>query len=377
MDLPETPRIKSQFKPLVYAPDACQLRSHLGSVTIREEWGEGFLEHLIPLLDGHHTVEEILGALEEFDESLVIQTLRELAASGVIVQGKEAGTSAGLGEKEPRFDGQMAAFSNFSQEDGADFQRRLADSRVVILGLGVIGARILRGLSRCGVGDLVGIDAKRVTSREIYTDSWYDEDDEGDERTTVLAKKIRQAGPNVRFTPVQVEDLATAEPRVEIESADLVVLAFYEMRPDVYMAVNRWCLDTETKWTSCRLNGFEFNIGPTVIPYETPCYKCYELRKKSNLTSFEDYKVFEEYASEHGFVWDFLNVIPGCDLAALEVIKLLTSFTDPATYGHVVSLNLLTMESRTDTVLKLPRCPHCGKPAQEKPRVKNWQQARD
>jgi bacteriocin biosynthesis cyclodehydratase domain-containing protein len=142
--------------------------------------------------------------------------------------------------------------------------------------------------------------------------------------------------------------------------------------PGFYEVFNQACLEEKITWTSYRLFGFEVNIGPTVIPYETPCYKCFDLRRKGNLTFYEEYTLLERYLKEHQFPSGYLYITPGIGLAVLEVIKLLTRFVDPATYGKFFSVNLLTLETRLHSILKLPQCPHCGRPAKGRPTIHIW-----
>ena len=133
-------------------------------------------------------------------------------------------------------------------------------------------------------------------------------------------------------------------------------------------------MTSETEWTSCRAVGFEFELGPTVIPHETPCYRCFDLRRKSNLTSSDEYALLEPHWQAISRSAGALAITPGIGLAALEVIKALTHFAEPATYAHLHTLNLLTLETRLHPILKIPRCAHCGRSSQPRPTIHAWEQ---
>jgi bacteriocin biosynthesis cyclodehydratase domain-containing protein len=62
----------------------------------------------------------------------------------------------------------------------------------------------------------------------------------------------------------------------------------------------------------------------------------------------------------------------GTDLLALEVIKILTRFSQPVTYGSLFTLDLLTFEAALHPVLKIPRCPHCSPAAAQRPALIIW-----
>src|SRR5262249_40036661 len=50
----------------------------------------------------------------------------------------------------------------------------------------------------------------------------------------------------------------------------------------------------------------------------------------------------------------------GGDLAAVEVIKILTRFGDVASFGQLIVLSPMRMALETHKVLRLPNCPLCG-----------------
>jgi bacteriocin biosynthesis cyclodehydratase domain-containing protein len=127
-------------------------------------------------------------------------------------------------------------------------------------------------------------------------------------------------------------------------------------------------------WTSARFAGFEFHIGPTVIPGETPCYECFRLRINSNVPDYSEHMLLEEYRKHHRLREATLAFTPAAGLLALEVLKGVTWFAAPATYAHLYVLNLLTMQSELHPILKIPRCPTCGRPAMPRPTIHAWQQ---
>jgi bacteriocin biosynthesis cyclodehydratase domain-containing protein len=140
-------------------------------------------------------------------------------------------------------------------------------------------------------------------------------------------------------------------------------------------AFNLACIEASTTWISCRIVGLEMDIGPTVIPSVTPCFKCFDLRAKSNRTDYDDYLRVERHLQTDRLDSGKLLVNTCIGLAALEIVKALTHFAEPATYGHLFSMNLLTLEGRRHPVLKIPRCPHCSRQSTERPTIEAWQRA--
>lgn len=97
---------------------------------------------------------------------------------------------------------------------------------------------------------------------------------------------------------------------------------------------------------------------------------------KANLAHHEHHRLYEEHlrAGGHqrvfGSLPQFARIV--ADLAATEVLKLLTRFSPATTYGRMFTFNFLTLTREFQEILKLPRCPMCGEPSQRLPMMKPW-----
>jgi bacteriocin biosynthesis cyclodehydratase domain-containing protein len=180
--------------------------------------------------------------------------------------------------------------------------------------------------------------------------------------------------PAVKFEAVS-EPIESAGLQESLAKTDFAVLCRDDFNPAEYEAFNHAALASKTSWTSARMSGFEFQIGPTIIPFETACFQCFDLRQKSNVPDFAEYKIVEDFLKKDRLRAESLAFTPGVGLLALEVLKAITWFMAPATRAHLYSLNLLTMESKLHPILKIPRCPACGRPAKPRPTIHAWQQS--
>jgi len=365
--LPKYPQVRKSFKIIQLSNSRLLLQSPLASVALEEIRTRRLLKQLVPLLNGHHSVSSIVNKLDEYDQKDIVEILKEMKHKGILIEGKEGNLESAEIKEMERYKEQLIVLSNFSNKAGRDIQIKFKNSTVAIFGLGVIGSKLVKALTHLGIGRMKGIDRKLVAKGDSYKDGWFLEIDVGKLRAKVLKEKIKKTNPDVNFDPVAKKICSKSEISGIVKNVDLAVICIDEFDPEFYDEFNLACLEVNRTWTMCRLDGFEFHIGPTVIPGETPCYKCYELRRKSNLTSFEEYIIFENYARKNKFLWESFNIIPLVDLLAFEIIKILTDFVYPVTYGKVFSFNLLSFKSHLDPVLKLPHCPHCGKSSKELP----------
>jgi bacteriocin biosynthesis cyclodehydratase domain-containing protein len=342
------------------------------------------LQSLIPLLDGGRTRAHIVAALERYGREEVAALLDNLAKAGIVVPSDPAQSARSAGERA-----QVAFFSQFAlpseladaatprglARSGVEYQERLADARIAVFGAGRIGARLAQGLAVSGAGHLTVLDAAPVSPDDLGGEASFVEADLGVPRVEALKRRCATTVPSMSYRGI-AEAPTESELGSLLETSNFAVLCPDAHDPDLFERVNRVALKHGLPWTSARSLGIEFRIGPTILPGETPCYECFRLRIASNAPSESDHRLIEEFQRSKALKPVTLAVTPGVDLLLLEVVKAITWFAPPSCYGHLYTLDLMTMEGRRHPVLKIPRCPACGRPASGRPTIHAWQQAR-
>lgn len=363
-----------------------RLHSLTFSLALRDDESE-ILSRLLPLLDGERTVDDVCRAMEPHGEEAVHQALEYLLEVGAL---EPAAPDAGpLSPAEiKRHQPQVAFFDQFVAPDGTpsvgswpgyprsglEYQARLKQAHVTVLGLGRLGSQLVHALALAGVGTITAVDSEPVGEVETSCDSWFSAEWAGLPRSEAARRMVSTTNPDVALVAAP-EPSQPGELRALLADSDVAVLCRDDINPTEYEALNAAALAARTTWTSARLSGLELQIGPTVVPFETACYTCFDLRRKSNLADLGEYRIVEEFLRRHRLRPTMLAFTPGANLLALEVLKALTWFMAPATCAHLYSLNLMTMESKLHPVLKLPRCTACGRPAQPRPTIHAWQQS--
>jgi bacteriocin biosynthesis cyclodehydratase domain-containing protein len=271
--------------------------------------------------------------------------------------------------------GDIEGMSPYVPAFAHEYQLRLKQARVGIFGLGRLGAQLGRMLALVGVGHILGVDHESVQLQDTFADSGYSAVHIGRPRAEAEGEIITSTNPFVAYsasceTPETVPQYADL-----LRSCTFAILCRDYQQPGEYELFNLAALETDTPWISCRAIGFEFDYGPCVLPRKTPCYKCFDLRQKSNLPDYEAYVLEENLLNTHQIGLVSLAITPGLSLVALEVVKAITNFMQPATLAHVCSYNILTGELARHPILKIPRCPHCGRPSQNRPTIQAWQQS--
>jgi thiazole/oxazole-forming peptide maturase SagC family component len=140
--------------------------------------------------------------------------------------------------------------------------------------------------------------------------------------------------------------------------------------------LNAAALSAGIPWTSVALlDGDTVHLGPTIRPNVTACYKCFELRLKSNLAFLNVNESFESYVRDSPEIVDFGLLPPVAGImagfVALEVIRTLNPDDVAQTSGKLMVFNTADFSTSYHPVLKMPRCTACS-PTRNQPRQRIW-----
>ena len=344
------------------------------------------LELVLPRLQEGCTLTELLNGFDDAERPIVLGVIKDLSERGLLLNDITSAAKETVSVQEASMYAEQARFfSNYRArtdeppdaehmefvDASSLLQHKLKESRILLIGLGRIGSRLASGLSYAGVGHIYGSDLAEVRQRDLI-DSSYRSADAGQPREVVLQNVLRQVNPFIEYTPLGVSSLFEQDARGVPEKLDLLILCEDRFDPDQYAAMNQLCLNRHIPWTSCRNFGFKFEIGPLIVPYETACFHCLELRKAGNLSFYDDFITTQRLLKAQAVSLGNLNITLGYELLAVEVIKILTNFSRPMTYGSVFSFDLVTFEGKLHPVLKIPRCPECSNVARNQPTINIW-----
>ncbi len=230
-------------------------------------------------------------------------------------------------------------------ELGADGQARLAESSVLVVGAGGLGAPALTYLVAAGVGRISIVDFDDVEESNLHRQILFSTEDVGRPKTDAARDRLHALNPLVR--------LDVHERRFDAESA-AGLLAGHDLVLDgtdtfaTRYLVNDAAVLAGVPNVFASISRFDGQASVFGMP-DGPCYRC----------------LFPEppppglipNCAEGGV----LGVLPGLlgTIQATEAIKLLARMGDPLV-GRLLLVDALRMEFRTLTVEKDPACPVCG-----------------
>jgi adenylyltransferase/sulfurtransferase len=323
-----------------------------------------FQQLVIPLLDGRHTLQEIEQSVADvFAPEDLEAGLQLLAANNLIEEAGRHGEHAGFGEE---LTPQLNFFHELSLPSG-EMQERLSKAVVTLIGMSGAGATAALSLAAAQVGTLRCVDALPVAPADHYLSHVFAPSDVGQGRAQLVAQKIKTAVPQVNASahaePLQTDDEVVAA----IEGSDFVINCLDAGQSSLIYKLNRACLKTGTRWTSSALSGVEVLLGPTIHPFETPCYLCYKMRAVACAANPEDEFAFESFLDrrKQDDSGRRESLVFGANIAAnlisLEAIKELSGALTGNALGKIIVFDLLELTSTRHVVLRKPWCPACFK----------------
>ena len=155
---------------------------------------------------------------------------------------------------------------------GADGQQRIADGRVLLIGVGGIGCAAAAYLASSGVGRIVVCDFDTVDETNLGRQVLYARGHIGERKAEVAAERLRKINPEIEVAAIceRLEDEALASAVAGVD----VVLDGSDNFPTRF-AVNSACVAASRRLVSGSAIRFEGQLavfGPDFD--ESPCYAC-------------------------------------------------------------------------------------------------------
>jgi adenylyltransferase/sulfurtransferase len=229
------------------------------------------------------------------------------------------------------------------KELGKEGQKKLAESKVVIVGLGGLGTTSSLYLALAGVGNLRLIDQDTVEMHNLHRQVLYTPEDLHYPKVEVSAKRLAKINPLVKVEPIP-ENLNINNVEKLVSGMDCVVDGLDNMR--TRYLINRACVKLRIPYVFGAAIGIEGNLS-VFAPPETPCLECVLPKiDDSNLLTCD--------------VRGVLGVTPGIigTMQAMETIKVLTGMGS-ALKGKLMICDFSDMYFTTIDIFKRENCPAC------------------
>ncbi len=337
------------------AGDIYILRPGADSDLVIEQPDEG-TRALLAALDGTRSA----GQLErDFGREKVRDALGALAEASLL---EDASDDERLPARDrARYDRQLRYFSDLAAGETpvSEYQRRLRQARVVMLGVGGLGSWTSYALACCGVGELVLVDGDRVEESNFNRQILYREGDAGGLKAEVAAEALAAFDSACRLTVVPRWLEAEEAVREIVEGADLVVNGADWPAHDIERWVNSACFAAGVPSITMSHSPPVARVGPMYVPGRTGCFACQETGYRAAHPLYD-----ELIEQRRGRPSQAATLGPVCAFVggqiALEVVHQLTGLVSPVTLGTAFVYDLRTMEVTREAVPRLVECEVCG-----------------
>jgi len=152
-----------------------------------------------------------------------------------------------------------------------DGQQKLLASRVLIVGLGGLGAPAAQYLAGAGIGTLVLADDDDIHLSNLQRQTLFTMDDLNQPKAQVTKQRLAQLNPDIQLIALQ-EKLAGEALRREVDRADVVLDCTDNMA--ARQAINAACVALNTPLITASAVGFGGQLMVLTPPWTQGCYRC-------------------------------------------------------------------------------------------------------
>ncbi|MDO9045921.1 MAG: ThiF family adenylyltransferase [Methanobacteriaceae archaeon] len=152
---------------------------------------------------------------------------------------------------------------------GEEGQKKLLNSKVVIVGCGALGTVAANNLARAGVGHINIIDRDFVELSNLQRQMLFEEEDVGEPKALVAAKRLNAINSEIEIEPI-VADLNHTNVQEILKDASVVLDATDNIQ--TRMLVNDVCVQNGIPWIytgAIGTSGMIMNLLP-----DAPCLRC-------------------------------------------------------------------------------------------------------
>ncbi|TAN52350.1 MAG: hypothetical protein EPN21_04190, partial [Methylococcaceae bacterium] len=335
------------------------LQSDLGDFQLHGKDAGDFVTNICPLLQSQYSREELCAQLPEYSDASIVAVLDLLKTHGLLEEIDQREAFTPPWQPHERF---LKAW----QHPGKQTSDTFADAHLLVIGLEPWSVAMVDELAHAGIGHIHLMDNAAVTGDDVLCHRHLGWDNIGKPRAEVLQARLAQQAPWCRVTH---DRLALAQNQkltlTDEQDWNLIIVTLSKEALFWLRKVSDYIEEGGHQALYGSLDGLESWIGPRVIPGETSCWNCLRLRRLGTahqpLIAHElDKAAIDSQQTSRGrTLLSPMAVLVGQQLA-MEVMKLLLSYTASTLNGRVMVQNLVTGEGDHHTIIPMPWCEVCG-----------------
>ncbi len=230
------------------------------------------------------------------------------------------------------------------EEIGYQGQLRLKSARVCVVGVGGLGNPITTRLAAMGVGTLRIVDRDVIELSNLHRQTMFDEDDVGQVKVEVAAKKLKKLNPDCTIEPLSISVNDYTAPEV-VQDCDVVIDALDSV--NARYALNKACVKSSIPFVTGAAVGTSGQVF-TILPGHSACYHCMfpSLDEDSMPT-----------CSIEGVHPPILSIVGGVEVA--EAVKVILG-KKPSLSDRILHVDIENLDFATTRTFRAEECSVCG-----------------
>lgn len=240
-------------------------------------------------------------------------------------------------------------------------QRKLADCRVTLLGLGGLGSHLLLDMAALGIGHIRAVDFDRVEMSNLNRQILYSEADVGQPKVERAEHRVRQFSSHLDLETM-TRRISSAEDVLEAaDGADILISAADRPKTEIMGWVNEAIVRHNIPMITGGLDTRRC-LYYSVIPSQTGCIECWrqQVRRDDPVSDrlLDNRRAHQISGDRAAFV---PLVAMSTALILGELVRLVTGLAPPLAAGRLMHARFDDYQIEVaETWERLPDCPVCG-----------------
>jgi len=240
-------------------------------------------------------------------------------------------------------------------------QRKLADCRVTLLGLGGLGSHLLLDMAALGIGHIRIVEFDRVELSNLNRQILYGEADVGQPKIERAERRVRQFTSHLDLETMNRRLSSTDDVLEAADGADILISAADRPKNGIMGWVNEAIVRRNIPMITGGLDTRRCLLY-SIVPGQTGCIECWRQQVRSH-DPVSDRLL--EYRRTHQISGDKAAFVPLVAMSTAlilgELVRLVTGLAPPLSAGRLMYARFDDFQIKVaETWERLPDCTMCG-----------------
>lgn len=223
------------------------------------------------------------------------------------------------------------------------------NKKILILGLGGIGANVTEQLARAGFCNFILVDCDVVESSNLIRQNAYYSDDIGVNKVDALSNRLMLISNSIKIEKHNVTICSENDAIHYIQNSDFVICTLDKPFRKIRRIINNVCVKCNKPVIFSGFAEHVGMIGPFIIPHKTACLACID--KQMEEIPFQNVKTTPSFGP-------LCNII--ASIVASEIINYFVDYKSNNLIGSTLMFNMVNYKTDMIKWDKNPVCKKCG-----------------